>query len=327
MQIKFHSGFVVYKNGKGPTYVTPHSGPALETAMSRDDNSETVASLSWLKTGGTLIVSNVSRKRLMGIDFNRGIPSMKKALEYYEKFKKDEDQEILYEYRKKYAWVARDEEDYNNRLRIYQSFWDEVKKGGFIVLVHRAISRLKAVPSAMDLTTFSSMGVDKAFLQRVVTDINSKYSEFFKQNDLEYKNIVYMEQKRIIANTLRVYGDIDLKRIGSDFKVNMKKDIRAIRKYAKKRINSRLNDDFSPQNFLLATRSALEHMGYPRITVEYVFNGKLALGTKSQLFPSGKKKIVIQFEPTTFLNSWYPEEASNMIIEIINRVAERNIIN
>lgn len=326
MQMKFHSGFVIYKNGKGPTYVTPHSGPALETTTSRDDNSETVASLCWMKTGGTLIVSNISRKRMMGIDFNRGIPPMKKAIAYYDKFERDEKPELLFEYRNKYAWVAKDEEDYNNRLKIYNGFWDEVRKGDFIVLVHRAISRLKAVPSAMDLTTFDSIGVDKIFLQKVVRDINSKYSDFFKQNDFEYKNIVYMEQKRIIANTLRIYGDVEMKKLESDFKTNMKKDMQAIRKYAGKKFNSRLKNDFSPQNFLLATRSALEHIDHPRITVEHVFSGKLAMGTKNQLFPSDKKRIVIQFEPTTFLNSWYPEAAANMIIEIINRVAERNII-
>lgn len=326
MNIKFYPGFTVYKNGKGPTYVTPHSGPALETTTSRDDNSDTVASLCWLKTGGTLIVSNIPRKRLLGVDFNRGIPPVKRALDYYEKFRRGEDHDTLYMYRKKYAWVAKDKGDYMNRLRMYQDFWNEVRKGHFIVLVHRAFTRLKAVPSVMDLSTFQGKGIDTRFLKRVIWDINKKYSEFFELTDFEYKNVVYLEQKRVINNLLRVYGDLDLKKIKADFLINIKKDMGMIMKYANKRLKERLDDDLSPQNFLLATRSALEKIGYPKITVERVFKGSLAIGPKTQLFPT-KNKIIIQFEPTTFLNSWYPEEASNMIIEIVNRVTERSINN
>jgi len=326
MNIKFYPGFVVYRNGKGPTYVTPHSGPALEITTSRDDNSETVASLCWLKTGGTLIVSNISRKRLFGIDFNRDIPPLEKALNYYDKFRKDEDQEALYEYRKKYAWVARDKEDYKSRLKIYQGFWSKVRKGHFIVLVHRAFTRLKAVPSVMDLSTFRGRGIDTRFLKRVVSDINTKYSEFFDLTDFEYKNVAYLEQKRAINNILRIYGDFDLKKIKADFLTNIKKDLRVIKRYANKRLIKRLDDDFSPQNFLLATRSALEKIDNPKITVEHVFRGSLATGPKRQLFPA-RNRIIIQFEPTTFLNFWYPNEASDMIIEIVNRVTERSISN
>ncbi len=97
-----------------------------------------------------------------------------------------------------------------------------------------------------------------------------------------------------------------------------------IKRYANKRLKERLDDDFSPQNFLLATRSVLEKIGKPKITVEHVFKGSLARGPKKQLFPAGNK-IIIQFEPTTFLNFWYPSEASDMIIETINRVTERSI--
>jgi hypothetical protein len=324
MQIKFYPGFAVYKNGNGPTYVTPHSGPAIETATSRDDNSDTVASLCWAKTGGTLIVSNIPRKRLFGIDFNRSVPPVKTALDYYEKFREDNDQEVLYAYRKKYAWVAMDKADYMNRLKMYQNFWNEVRGGHFIVLVHRAFTRLKAVPSVMDLSTFQGRGIDIRFLKKVISDINSSYSGFFKNNDFEYKNVVYLEQKKVINNLLRIYGDFDMKKTKADFLTNLKKDLRMIKKYTNKRLKERLDDDFSPQNFLLATRSALEKIGYPKITVEHVFKGSLATGPKSQLFPS-KNKIIIQFEPTAFLNSWYPNEASDMIIEIVNRVTEKSI--
>ena len=60
--IKTRQGFMVFTNGDRITWVTPHSGPSLETPTSRDDNSDTVASKCWLNVGGKLIVSTMPRK-------------------------------------------------------------------------------------------------------------------------------------------------------------------------------------------------------------------------------------------------------------------------
>src|SRR3989338_5097901 len=99
---EFYRGFSVYKNSEnGIVIVAPHSGPALETTTSRDDNSETVASLCFKKMGGTLIISNMSRKRYWGIDFNRDIPSKETATKMFDMFSKENNNvEALYEYRK-----------------------------------------------------------------------------------------------------------------------------------------------------------------------------------------------------------------------------------
>src|SRR3989344_7513141 len=109
MKTEFKKGYIVYKNKDDPVFVVPHSGPALEIATSRDDNAETVASLCWKKDGGVLIVSGIPRKREWGIDFNRDIPNFDSALNAYNKF--DEDSDKIFEYKKKYAWIAFDKED------------------------------------------------------------------------------------------------------------------------------------------------------------------------------------------------------------------------
>ena len=84
MWCEFKKGYSVYKlSNKDIAVVTPHSGPALEDTTSRDDNSETVASICSKKMGGKLVISNVSRNSLWGIDFNRDIPSMEDALNMF----------------------------------------------------------------------------------------------------------------------------------------------------------------------------------------------------------------------------------------------------
>jgi hypothetical protein len=319
MQIDFNQGFTVYRNGKEPVYVTPHSGPAFELPTTRDDNSETVASLCWMKTGGTLIVSNTTRKRAMGIDFNRDIPPVEDALRNWQDFINNQNPEKLYQYRKKYAWVARDYEDYENRLKIYENFWQEIKTKDFIVFIHRAFPRLKAVPSLMDLV---AINLDKNILNEIVEEINAKHLGFFKKIEKEYKAIILLEEERIITNIIRVYKKFGLDKMDIEFLNHLKKDLKAINKYAGKDVIKKLKENFTPNNFLVATKKALKKAEHPRITVEEIFKGTKSLGPQKQLSP--ENKIILQFEPTSFLNFRYPHKASEIITEIMDKVRELN---
>ena len=57
MDCKFYKGFSVYKKGDSDLAVVAiHSGPALETVNSMDDNSDTVASLCLKKNNRFFIV-------------------------------------------------------------------------------------------------------------------------------------------------------------------------------------------------------------------------------------------------------------------------------
>lgn len=319
MDVKFYKGYCVYESGSDPVFVTPHSGPAFEVTTSRDEYSETVASLCWQRLGGKFVVSNVSRKRTWGIDFNRDVPDIDLALDMYKKFIKEDDPEKLENYRNKYAWVAKNEQDYKSRLEIYNDFWNEVKTGNFIILIHRAFPRVKAIPSIMDLTTFDNQGIDKGILNEIVDKINKKNYDFLESIEKEYKNFIRLEQERVISNIMRIFNTIELKKISIEFKTNLDDDLKAIKKYADKEIIKKLENNFTSEYFLEAVNNALEHSGIPKITVEEVFKGILATGPRKQLFPSKNKKI-IQFEPNSFLNFWYPHKGADMICDIIEEV-------
>ncbi len=324
MRADFRTGFIIYREGnKEPYYVTLHSGPALERPMSRDGNSETVASLSWLKTGGTLIVSAIPRKRAYGIDFNRDIPPKKEAIEIYADFVKDVNQKRLYEFRKKYAFAARDPEDYAQRLFIYKSFWNEVKKGFYISLVHTAYSRIKILPSIMDITVLSTKYGLKKHIIDIVEEVNSHYANFFKKVEKSYKRVVYLEEERAINNILRVYRTIGLDKIQMEFLENMKKDLEGLKRYCEESEIDILKENFTTANFLSLTKKALQRCEPPRVTVEHFFKGSKSIGPKKQLFPSDR--IVLNFEPTTFLTFWHPHKGSEIMAEIITKILERLI--
>ena len=84
-------GFTIYKNGYGPVWVCPHAGPAFESPFDRDENSDVVASLCWLQTGGSLVISTISRHRALGIDLNRDAPERDSANLLWGEYEKNPD--------------------------------------------------------------------------------------------------------------------------------------------------------------------------------------------------------------------------------------------
>ena len=318
MRPDFRKGFVLYKNGKGPILACPHSGPALEVTTSRDDNSETTGSLCWKKMGGTLIVSTVSRKRLWGVDFNRDIPPLKKALEFYDVFLQNQDLDTITSYKKRYGWVAKNEQDYSERLKIYQGFWGEIVDGENVILVHRQFNRLKSLPGLMDFIALTGRGVTKKKVKTIITDLNVKYYSFLKRVETGYKQAVFFETERMVAQAIKNYGLFDWKKFNASTRESFSRDLNIIQHYCKPYLFKRLQDHFTPQNYLECARSALGQIPTPpQVTFEHVFNGALAYGPRRKLFES-KNRIAIEVEPSHFMNLWYPDVSADIIKDVID---------
>ncbi|MFH1209332.1 MAG: hypothetical protein V1663_00895 [archaeon] len=324
MDCNFEKGFLVYKDKERDLVIAcPHSGPALDHPTTRDDNSETVASLCWHELNGTLVISSMPRKRQYGIDFNRDLPPLKTALEAYNDFNESNNNGInLYEYRKKYAWVAKDEQDYETRLKIYQNFWAEVGKYNNIILVHRAFNRIKIYPSVMDFVTFSDKGIKKSLITELLRYINKKYSPFLNQIEQGYKKMIYYESQRFVADLISTYKIFNPQKFNGEIKDLIAKDMKKIQKYAAPYIEKRLKDNFTLNNYLEAVKNALNNAPPPEITVENTFDGTLALGPKRKLFPTTAKTI-IEVESSHFMNLWYPKIAAEIIKDVYNIIEKR----
>ena len=317
--MKIRPGFVVYENGnKEVTWVTPHSGPALETPTSRDDNSDTVASLCWLKVGGKFIVSTIPRKRALGIDFNRNPPPPKKSLDYFRWFMNDENPGKLEEYREQYAWTAADRRDHARRLKAYKDFWSEVGSAGHtVVYMHTKFTRIKNYPSIMDIIAYEDYGFSRKLLVPIVRRINRKYADFFYSIADNYKNNVYLQQKRILERISEIYGGLDTKNIKAEYLTHLKNDLKVIRKYAEQKYLKKLETHFTEKNFMLAVKSALKNAGSPRVTIESIFKGRHARTQAKRIY---RRKNVIAIELNGFLGHWYPNEASEIILELVNAI-------
>jgi len=316
--MRVNPGFLVFGDGKKMTWVTPHSGPALETPTSRDDNSDTVASLCWMKVGGRLVVSTMPRKRALGVDFNRDPPTLKEATEYYPHFLENENPQKLAEYRLKYAFCAADRRDHARRLRIYNNFWSEVRGSGrTVVFIHRKFTRMKNFPSIMDIVAYEDYGFSRKILAPIIAKINRKYAGFLESITSNYINAILLEEKRAVERVTEIYGSFNLGNMGAEYKNHILNDLKIIKKFADEKNVERLSKRFTPKNFIHAVRSALSNGQKPKITVESIFKGKHGRRQKRIMF---RRKNVISIESNAFLNYWYPNEASDMILDIVNEI-------
>lgn len=321
MKVEFKKGYILYsKPSKSEIMlVTPHSGPALNNPVTRDDHSETVATKCWDLLEGTLIVSVMPRDRVMGLDFNRYIPPMNLALENYEELllRKTSDKSHLY--LRKYAWVAKDEKDYNNKLQIYQNFWEDVSKGNLIIFVHKNFPKMKAVPSIMDVITFSQKGIKRSVIKSIVESLNAKYFDFFQKVSIDYKQAVLSETKRSVLDVLRIYEHFNPNQMSKSHRENIEKDLKKVTEYADLIALNRLKRNFTPFNYLSAVKNALDHSPLPCITVERVHDGSLALGPMNKLFPH-RDKVIIEVECNGFISFWHPHMAAKIIKDVIEKI-------
>ncbi len=319
MDVFYKPGFSVYKNGEDPVWVTPHSGPAFETPTSRDENTDTVTSLCWMVTGGVMIVSNLPRKRLLGVDLNRDPPSKTNAIKFYPKFIEDKEKSALFDYRKKYAWAAKDEADHKERLRMYKDFWKTIKRqGDLIIFMHRKFTRIKNYPSIMDIITYGGSGIDMEVVKAALRKVNRKYSPFFRQITPHYRNAIIAEEKRVIDRIKSIFGEFGPDKISAEYRANIMNDVEMIKRFADRPVVRRLERHFTEKNFLSALRNALKR-GRPLVTMETIFKGGPAIKQKKPLF----KKTVLEIESDSFVNYWYPNETSNIILELLKIIRSR----
>ena len=317
MYRRIEKGFTVFRNGDNLVWVAPHSGFSFETPTSRDWNSDTVASLCWIKTGGSLVLSTITRKRIWGIDFNRDPPSKEHALKMYPEFQADKDRSKLAKFRSKYAFVARNVTDYHERAKIYESFWTTVGNLGTIIInVHRKFSRMKNYPSLIDIVAYEGKGVDKETVKEIISQINLKYGKVLKRISNSYKKFILTDTKRVCNRISRVFGDFAIENLEAEEEKYLKEDIEVIRKFATQPTIHELEKKFTKVNYLKAVKEALKKPIIPEVTLEQVFKGRKALSAKSKFF--NKQFLIMEAEVTAFLGYWHPQLAAKIILDIVS---------
>ncbi len=122
----------------------------------------------------------------------------------------------------------------------------------------------------------------------------------------------------MVERISKLFG-FDLKKMKVEYRKNMQEGLNFIERILGKNILEKLKNNLTSENFLDVAADALNSSGSPRITLESIFKGDKGLETKSKLFG---KPLVMEFESNAFLNYWYPDEAADIILDIIKSIEE-----
>ena len=315
MYFAFRPGFSIYKKGEGPVFIVPHSGPALG-GEGRDDGADRVASFCFEKMNGSLLISNMPRDPFYGIDLNRDIPPKAEALNMWKKIQMNPNA-ISKAYLSKYAWVAKNDADYNKKKKIYSNFWSSAKSSGNIfVIIHRKFALLKNYPSIMDFITFNGIGIDKKVLKKIIGIANKKYNPFFRKIAKNFQlEIINREQQILSSLELKQSSLADIKK---KYSWILSKEVNIIKKNAEKKYFEEMRSNFTKNNFLRAVKNTMKNIGSPKITVERIFSGSISFAPRKFILKGNP--IVLQIESDAFINEYYPKKGAEIILYILKTI-------
>lgn len=305
ISIEIEKGYMLLKNGRGPVYVTLHSGPRFGYTIDRDVHADTIASLCWKETGGTLIMATLPRQQEVGIDLNRDEVGTEKALKSFEEVSGIG----AGEYKNVYAWAAYSKKDHKQKKAIYERFWKKVKSSGKVfLLVHSTGMRVGHIPTLVDLITLDGKGISRKKAKHIAEKINKKYKSFFSGQKKRYI-------KRTLGKQEMELEGMFSKKSAYIYKELLERDTDKIKKYAKPKIARKYLKNPCEETFMPAAESALKNGGVHKVTVESIFSGKKAFGPKKHLLTGNKKAVEVEFNE--YLGAYFPEKSAEILKDIL----------
>jgi hypothetical protein len=171
----------------------------------------------------------------------------------------------------------------------------------------------------MDVVNFRGKGINTRIMKKVIAEINKTNNEFFRSIKDLYIEEAAVESRRRAYRIKKVFGEFSIKKSGIEYKKNLKKDFSFIKKYGDKEFVENLINNFTSRNFVLAAKNAMENAPAPYVSLNEIFGGETAYGPKTEL-KMGQDNVVLEIEVSEFMNKFFPEEASDIILAIVNSI-------
>ncbi|MAH42297.1 hypothetical protein CL614_01035 [archaeon] len=161
---------MIYKSGKrGPVFIAPHATYSLNPLCRGDVGSEVISAELVKRLGGMAFVSTVPRTGDHGIDYFRKPASLSEA---HQMFKARDNPESRLKFEKKFAFFARDEDEYLEKVTKYNQYWTSIrtlsKKKSLFVIVHAQGMRMKNFPSLIDVATSNGRWINSDAMKGVI---------------------------------------------------------------------------------------------------------------------------------------------------------------
>jgi hypothetical protein len=310
---KFMPGFnIIQSNKPGPIFVAPHGTLTYRQAEREDVGTENVAFLAVQEMGGSAIISNIPRLGMFGIDYNRSPPDKNTLINDMDYIRgKDK----LVSYYKNYAWVAQNMSQHKYKKKVYDSFWNITEKLGkkqkrpFYIFCHALNSRIKNMPTAVDLITGRGSWIDRKKITRIARKINKSFDFTHDKKDLETDMRFHaMLEKNIIK---QCFGSGGMKVCGGIRREWMEGDIKNANRILKKKYTM---NEMSFEQYFKIVDEVVEKTDF-KVTVENTYYGDTAKPVAPLLKKT--KGIGLEVESQGFLNEVHTNEVVSVIQQVV----------
>ncbi|MBS3054578.1 MAG: hypothetical protein J4431_03510 [Candidatus Aenigmarchaeota archaeon] len=311
LSFRYMPGFNVIESGKpGPIFVAPHSTLTYCSAEREDVGAENTAVAGVSAMGGSAIISTIPRHGVLGIDYNRRVP---KKAELAKDLGDIKGNDKLTSYYRNCAWIAENPLQDSYKKKIYSSFWKTVETMGkrhkrpFFVFCHTLSSRIKNLPSAVDLVTGRGAWIEKGKVERIAAKLNRKhdFSRYREDWILDMKFHAMMEKKILGRHFTSIKDSKGMRREW------MLQDIEKANSISGKKL------DIKTIDFLEYYRAIEDVMKKSdiKITVENVYFGD----TAKPVLPLLKRTngSGLEVEAQSFLNENHAEEVVSVIEGVV----------
>ena len=325
MRAFYKEGFLLLKSGKpGPVFVAPHSTMTLISITRGDVSSELITARLVKKLGGFAVISTVPRKGRYGVDYFRESATMEEAIKMFNASKSN-DYDARYMFEGRYAFFARDEEEYLEKANIYNQFWTTVEtlspKNPLFVLMHSQGTRLKNFPSLLDIATLNGEWMNEKRVKSVLDGVNEKNAKTFVSLKKELKRYSGAWANIWLRNAILYrFGKFDLKKLQGSFKATLEDDI--------KKAAILLNEDFKSllkqltwENYLDLVGRCVDEKPF-EITYQNAFDGEPGRESIKKLLNRCGGEAIL-FETLTFLNEVHPSLSVKLVSDVLSAMERK----
>lgn len=315
VRVYYKDGFMIYKSGRsGPVFIAPHASYTLCPLCRGDVGTELITAELVKRLGGMAFVSTVPRIGDHGIDYFREPASLSEA---HQMFKAKDNPDAMLKFEKKFAFFARDEEEYLEKITKYNEYWTNIrtlaKKKSLFVIVHGQGMRMKNFPSLLDIATLNGRWINEEAMKNVIQVVNKKYSNLFYDLNEDIKKYAIawadIQLKNYIVMRFKEFANVR-----GATKHNLIRDIKRASELLRRR-GVKLHS-LSWNDYLSLIETTIDRTQF-RVTYQCNFNGAKGKYAINRLLKhNGGEAFSMEF--SVFMNEVYPNATVNIAEEIIN---------
>jgi hypothetical protein len=240
-------------------------------------------------------------------------------------FNHNHDYDARYKFEGRYAFFAKDEEEYLEKANVYNQFWTTVEtlssKNPLFVLMHSQGTRLKNFPSLLDIATLNGEWMSEKKIRDVLDEVNAKNRKTLLSIKEDMKKYAKSWAEIWMRNSILFrFGEFDFKKMKGSFKASVESDIQKAALLLNEDFKALLKD-LTWEGYIHLLERCIDERQF-EVTYQNTFNGEPGRDRIKKLLSHCGGEAIL-FETSTFLNEVHPEISIKLVSDVLDAMERK----